>query len=140
MLKRGLLNAKGKYLLASLGHLDLLAITDAGFNIPKEVDTVDLAVMPNLPDLMSVLDIVRKEIAIEKIFLADKIVNYAPEFYEEYRKRFSSEMIEFIPDGTEFRQKVKQCKGVIRTGQYFLHCPNVIIQVGCTYDENSYEI
>ena len=69
MLKRGLLNAQGKYLLARLGHLDYLAITDAGFNIPEGVEVVDLAVKPNLPDLMTVLDLVMKEIEIEKIYL-----------------------------------------------------------------------
>ena len=28
---------------------------------------------------------------------------------------------------------------LIRTGQYWLHCPNVVIQAGCTYEEKSYE-
>ena len=93
MLKRGMLNAQGKFLLARTGHLDYLGI------------------------------------------LADKIVAYAPELLKEYEKRFTKEKIEFIPDGQPFREKMKQCKGVFRTGQYWLHCPNVIIQAGCTYEE-----
>lgn len=141
MLKRGLLNAQGKYLLARLGHLDYLAITDAGFNIPEGVEVVDLAVKPNLPDLMTVLDLVMKEIEIEKIYLCEPIKQYAPEFLKEYEKRFPPEKIVFIPDvdGIAFRAKVKECKGAIRTGQYWLHCPNVVIQAGCTYEEKSYE-
>lgn len=135
MLKRGMLNAQGKFLLARTGHLDCLGITDAGFNIPEGIEVVDLAVKPNLPELLDVLDIIKKEIAIEKIFLADKIVDYAPELLKEYEKRFTKEKIEFIPDGQPFREKMKQCKGVFRTGQYWLHCPNVIIQAGCTYEE-----
>ena len=43
---------------------------------------------PNLPELLDVLDIIKKEIAIEKIFLADKIVDYAPELLKEYEKTF----------------------------------------------------
>ena len=112
-----------------------MGITDAGFNIPEGIEVVDLAVKPNLPELLDVLDIIKKEIAIEKIFLADKIVDYAPELLKEYEKRFTKEKIEFIPDGQQFREKMKQCKGVFRTGQYWLHCPNVIIQAGCTYEE-----
>ena len=114
MLKRGMLNAQGKFLLARTGHLDYLGITDAGFNIPEGIEVVDLAVKPNLPELLDVLDIIKKEIAIEKIFLADKIVDYAPELLKEYEKRFTKEKIEFIPDGQPFREKMKQCKGVFR--------------------------
>ena len=44
MLKRGMLNAQGKFLLARTGHLDYLGITDAGFNIPEGIEVVDLAV------------------------------------------------------------------------------------------------
>ena len=69
-----------------------------GFNIPEGIEVVDLAVKPNLPELLDVLDIIKKEIAIEKIFLADKIVDYAPELLKEYEKRFTKEKIEFIPD------------------------------------------
>ena len=57
MLKRGMLNAQGKFLLARTGHLDYLGITDAGFNIPEGIEVVDLAVKPNLPELLDVLDI-----------------------------------------------------------------------------------
>ena len=52
-----------------------------------------------------------------------------------YLDPITKEKIEFIPDGQPFREKMKQCKGVFRTGQYWLHCPNVIIQAGCTYEE-----
>ena len=52
MLKRGMLNAQGKFLLARTGHLDYLGITDAGFNIPEGIEVVDLAVKPNLPELL----------------------------------------------------------------------------------------
>lgn len=140
MLKRGLLHAQGKYLLARLGHLDYIGITDAGFNIPERPEIVDLAIMPNIPKLMTVLDLVREEIAIERIILSDGIKTYAPSFLEEYRKRFPDSSISFISDGQPFRDKMNECKGVIRTGQYWLHCPNVILQVGCTYEDHNYHI
>ena len=46
---------------------------------------------------MEVLDGVRDEIAIEKIILAEEIKTMSPTILEEYRKRFSDDMIEFIP-------------------------------------------
>ena len=34
-----------------------------------------------------------------------------------------------------FDEEIKKVKAVIRTGGYWLHAPNVILQAGCTYDE-----
>lgn len=134
MLKHGILNAKVKYCLADQGHRDQFAITDAGYNIPKNVEKIDLAFLPNLPMLMEVLDGVRDEIAIEKIILAEEIKTMSPTILEEYRKRFSDDMIEFIPH-SELDKNMEKVNFAIRTGQYGFHAPNVIIQVGCTYDE-----
>ena len=35
----------------------------------------------------------------------------------------------------DFDEEIKKVKAVIRTGGYWLHAPNVILQAGCTYDE-----
>lgn len=134
MLKHGILNAKVKYYLADQGHRDRFAITDAGYNIPKNVEKIDLAFLKDLPTLMEVLDGVREEIAIEKIFLAEEIKTMSPQILEEYRKRFSEDMITFIPH-SELDEDMKEVNFAIRTGQYGFHAPNVIIQAGCTYDE-----
>lgn len=42
--------------------------------------------------------------------------------------------LSYIPH-IEFDEEIKKVKAVIRTGGYWLHAPNVILQAGCTYDE-----
>lgn len=134
MLKHGILNAEIKYCLASQGHRDQFAITDAGYNIPSNVRKIDLAFLPNMPTLMSVLDGVHDEISIEGIILAEEIKTMSPELHAAYLARFPAHMITYIPH-SEFDKQMPNVNFAIRTGQYGFHAPNVILRVGCTYDE-----
>lgn len=134
MQKFGILNAQIRSLLARSGHRDRIALTDAGFNNPLGVETVDMAFLPNIPTILQVLDGVLAEFSIEKVILAEEIKTMAPELLKEYQKRFPKTPIEFIPH-SEFDELMPKVKGIIRTGQYGLHAPNIILQAGCTYDE-----
>ena len=49
MLKKGILNAQLRSVMARIGHRDRYAIVDAGYNIPAGIETVDLAFLPNIP-------------------------------------------------------------------------------------------
>ena len=133
MLTRGILLVQTRSLLARTGHRDWLALTDAGFNNPPQVETVDLAFLPNLPTMLQVLDGILEEFNVEKVILAEEIREFAPDLLDEYQKRFEGITIEFVPH-SKFDQLVPKAKGIIRTGQYGLHAPNLILQSGCTYD------
>lgn len=134
MLKRGILNAQLRGLLARTGHRDRIAITDAGYNIPLGVEVVDLAFLPNLPNILDVLDGVLEEFSVEKFLLAEEIHHYAPHLLDSYCARLPANAeIEFVPHSV-FDTEFPALKGVVRTGQYGLHAPNIIIQAGCTYD------
>lgn len=109
-------------------------MTDAGYNVPKGVEVVDLAFLPNVPGIEIVLKGVLEEIAVEKVYLAEEIQTCAPELLCKYKEIFGEIPIEFIPHTPNFDEKMKDVKGAIRTGQYWLHAPNCILQVGCTYD------
>ena len=50
-----------------------------------------------------------------------------------YAERWpSAAKVPYIPH-SEFDEEMKHVKAVIRTGQYGLHAPNIILQSGCTY-------
>lgn len=51
-----------------------------------------------------------------------------------FTKNRNSTIASYIPH-IEFDEEIKKVKAVIRTGGYWLHAPNVILQAGCTYDE-----
>ncbi len=134
MQKYGILNAQTRSLLARTGHRDHLAITDAGYNIPLGVEVVDLAFLPNLPTILQVLDGVLDEFSVEKVYLSEGIYHYAPQQLDEYKKRFENKCpIVFVKD-EEIDKMMTNVKGAVRTGNYGIHCPNIIIQAGCTYD------
>ena len=128
MIKQGILNADLRSLTARIGHRDRFAIVDAGYNIPLGIETVDLAFLPNIPSMVQV---------VEGIISAtgDEIKEMSPDLDKEYAKHWPEKAkLSYIPH-IEFDEEIKKVKAVIRTGGYWLHAPNVILQAGCTYDE-----
>ena len=55
MIRSGILNAELNHAIASMGHGDLMIVCDAGFPIPSAAWRIDLAVVPDVPDLETVL-------------------------------------------------------------------------------------
>lgn len=134
MLKRGILNAQLRHLTARIGHRDRIAIVDAGYNVPNGIEVVDLAFLPNIPTILQVLDGILDEMAIEKVILATEIREWSPDLNKEYDKRWPARVETIYIPHSEFDLEIRNVKGVIRTGQYGLHAPNIILQAGCTYD------
>jgi D-ribose pyranase len=134
MLKRGILNAQLRQLTARIGHRDRFAIVDAGYNVPQGIEDVDLAFLPNIPAILQVLDGILDEMEIEKVILALEIKEWSPTLNDEYNKRCPVQVEQIHIPHSEFDQEIKNAKGVIRTGQYGLHAPNIILQAGYSYD------
>ena len=133
MLKKGILNAQLRSVMARIGHRDRSAIVDAGYNIPAGIETVDLAFLPNIPTILQVLDGILDEMAVEGVILASEIKEWSPEMDRAYAERWPEGVkVTYIPH-SEFDEEIKHVKAVIRTGQYGLHAPNLILQSGCPY-------
>ena len=56
MNRNRLLNAELWHAIASMGHGDLMIVCDAGFPIPTSARRIDLAIVPDVPDLETVLE------------------------------------------------------------------------------------
>ena len=132
-MKCGMLNSNAKYMLARMGHRDLLAVTDAGFNIPKDVETVDLALLPNIPTLRQVLEAVLLEVPVEAVYLAEEIKTQAPDILKDYEELFPGVEFHFMPHTPDFDDLVGTCRGAIRSGQFYRHAPNCVLKIGCVY-------
>lgn len=99
------------------------------------IETVDLAFLPNIPSMVQVVEGIINEMAIEEVILACEIKEMSPDLDKEYAKHWPEKAkLSYIPH-IEFDEEIKKVKAVIRTGGYWLHAPNVILQAGCTYDE-----
>lgn len=132
MLKTGILNPQISNVLASLGHKDMIVVSDAGLPIPSGVERIDLAWKPNEPKYLDVLKEVLKYIVVEKVILANELKTVSPEFFAEILKVLPSGVeIEYVAH-TELKERTKSVKAIIRTGE-FTPYPSIILVSGCAY-------
>lgn len=131
MLKGNCINPALSTVLAETGHTDWLTVTDAGFPMPMEAERVDLAWMPGKPAWIEVLKLIKEEIVIEKIYLAEDIKVKSPKMYEAFLEVFDSKMVEFISH-SRLKEDSKKSRAVIRTGEYTPFC-NCILVAGVAF-------
>ena len=132
MLKTGILNPQISNVLASLGHMDMIVVSDAGLPIPSGVERIDLAWKPNEPGYLEVLKEILKYIVVEKAILAEELKTVSPEIHTEILKVLPTNIeIEYVQH-IELKEKTKSAKAIIRTGE-FTPYPSVILVSGCAY-------
>jgi len=131
MLKRNCINPQISKILAETGHTDMLCITDAGFPMPMNVERVDLAWSKGKPSWIEVCQLIKEEMIIEKIYLAEEIKVKSPKMYEEFIKYFGEELIEMISHA-RLKETSKKTRAVIRTGEYTPFC-NCIFVAGVAF-------
>lgn len=133
MKKNGILNSEISRVLSYMGHTDCIAIGDCGLPIPDETERIDLALAFGIPTFMQTLEIVAKDMKIEKIILAEEIKEKNPDILREIENLFSNCDIEteFVSH-SQLKEKTKDCKAVIRTGETTPYA-NIILQSGCIF-------
>lgn len=141
MKRQGILNSDISRVLSYMGHTDRICIGDCGLPIPDETERIDLAVRFGQPSFMDVLKEVASDMKIEKIVLAEEIIEKNPTVLEEIKKFFGIDEtgcetgctleIEYVPH-VELKQQTKECKAVIRTGETTPYA-NIILQSGCIF-------
>ncbi|MFL6079186.1 MAG: D-ribose pyranase [Ornithinibacter sp.] len=72
MKRSGLLHAQLLGHLARLGHTDLVVISDRGLPLPPGAPVVDLALVPGVVDLPTVLDAVLGEVVVQAHTIASE--------------------------------------------------------------------
>ena len=69
MKKTGILNSDISRVLSYMGHTDRICIGDCGLPIPDEVERIDLALEFGVPGFVQTLEVVARDMKIEKITL-----------------------------------------------------------------------
>ncbi len=133
MKKEGILNSDISRVLSYMGHTDWICIGDCGLPIPDEVERIDLALEFGVPTFMKTLEVVAKDMKVEKIILATEIKEQNKKVLGEIEELFKGQNIEVeYVSHTELKEKTKNCKAVIRTGETTPYA-NVILQSGCIF-------
>ena len=133
MKRQGILNSDISRVLSYMGHTDRLCVGDCGLPIPDETERIDLALCFGVPGFMQTLEIVAKDMKIEKIILAEEIQSQNPAVLTAIENLFADQEIEVeFVSHVELKALTKDCKAVIRTGETTPYA-NIILQSGCIF-------
>lgn len=116
--KPRIINAELNHMLSSMGHTDILLVTDAGFPIPSDAWVVDLSITRNFPDLVPVLEIVSEVFMAEKLIYADYVPAHNPRLNESLGRLFKDCVHETVAHETMLSEIAKKAKGFVRTGGF----------------------
>ncbi|WP_438480785.1 D-ribose pyranase [Oleiharenicola lentus] len=116
MLKTGILNPALLNLLARVRHTNTLVIADRGFPFWPQIETVDLALVDGVPTVAQVLESLRPNFVIGRVWAANefKKVNSAA-VQNALVERLAGVPIVFEPH-VKFKLRVPHAIGLIRTG------------------------
>ncbi len=131
MKKHGVLNSEIASVLASLGHTDTIVIADCGLPIPDGVKRIDLAVEIGKPSFLDVLQVVADDMAIEKVTLAEEVINNNAEVNKEIELKLIEPAFEYVSH-EQFKEHTKNTKAIIRTGEATPYA-NVILHAGVIF-------
>ncbi|GEK90439.1 D-ribose pyranase [Alkalibacterium kapii] len=131
MKKNGILNSEISKVFADLGHTDQIMIADIGLPIPVGVKKIDLAIDMGKPRFIDVLDIVLKEMQVEKYMIANEIKSNNQEQLEAIKNATNDIDVEWVSH-EEMKHRSKNVKAIIRTGEATPYS-NVILQSGVIF-------
>jgi D-ribose pyranase len=113
-----LLNAELSHAIASMGHGDLMIVCDAGFPIPSSAWRIDLAIVPDVPDIATVLTPIAENLIVERLSYADTLPEYNAPLLATIKRLFSE--AEFAPVKHEaiLTELAAKAKAIVRTGAF----------------------
>ena len=133
MKKSGILNKEISTVIASMGHTDMLTISDCGLPIAPDRYRIDLSIIGGKPSFLEVLEPIVDELKIEKAIMSEEIKLASPKMLDAILKVLPKDIeIEYVPH-IKFKEiSNSKTKGVIRTGEMTPYA-NVILVSGVTY-------
>ncbi|HJR80970.1 MAG TPA: D-ribose pyranase [Anaerolineales bacterium] len=131
MKKTTLIHSELSYIIATLGHLDMLVIADAGLPIPAETMRIDLALTKGVPGAVQTLKVILDEMRVEKVVLAEEVKDRNPQFLAHVQELLPGVPLEFLPH-SEFKTSTASARAVVRTGEFAPYA-NVILVSGVVF-------
>lgn len=147
MKTRGILHSDVARVVASVGHGDMIAITDRGFPFPSHDRTarIDVSVGRDLPRVGDVLRVVLQELEVESVIIARETKERSPQAFQEFQEILSSKrnkgnpIEQKIVPHAEFKHLVlyggvegSEVKAMIKTGQCMAYV-NIILVAGVDF-------
>lgn len=116
MLQTGILNPHVLQLIARIRHTNTLVIADWAFPYWPEIETVDISLTKGIPNVLDVLDLLKPNFKIGRIWQAEEFLATNPqETVDAFARSFGSIPLTREPH-VEFKKRVPKAIGLIRTG------------------------
>ncbi len=131
MKKSTLLNSDLSYVIATLGHTEMLVIADAGLPIPSSTERVDLALVRGVPGAIETLSAVLSEMQVERVILAKETQGINPDFEKSVRDLLPDVPVDFVSHD-ELKRLSANSRAVVRTGECKPYA-NVILVSGVAF-------
>jgi len=127
MLKTGILNPSLNSLLSRVRHTNTLVIADRGFPFWPMIETIDLALVDNIPTVLDVLLAIRPNFIIGRVSMAEEFLKQnTVETQARFRAALDGIPLDFEPH-TTFKKRVPNVIGLIRTGETIQYA-NMILE------------
>ncbi|MEQ9811897.1 MAG: D-ribose pyranase [Azospirillaceae bacterium] len=118
MNRGNILNAELCHAIASMGHGDLMIVCDAGFPIPRDAWRIDLALVPDVPDLETVLTAIAGGFIAEKVAYADTLPTNNQPLLDKVRRLFADAEHDMLTHETILGEMAARAKVIVRTGAF----------------------
>ena len=116
MLKTGILNPRINSLLARIRHTNTLVLADRGFPFWPQIETVDISLIDDVPQVAQLLAAIQQNWTIGRIWMAEEFRQHnTPETVSRMTHLVSPLAVIYEPH-TQLKLRVPHAIGLIRTG------------------------
>lgn len=127
MLKKGILNPAINNLLSRFRHTNTIVIADRGFPFWKDVETVDITLVDDIPTVLQVLQAIKPIVVIGNAWMAQEFLKVnTPETVQKFKAALDGINLQFEPH-IEFKKRVPSAIGIIRTADTIQYA-NIILE------------
>lgn len=132
MKKIGILHTDLSYTIASMGHLDLLVIGDAGLPVPPGVALIDLALKQGVPGFLETLAAVLGELHVQEAIIDVEQGEVSPAMAQALKAMWPPEIpLRALPH-QGLQEMAKSAKAVVRTGEFTPYA-NIVLVAGVLF-------
>lgn len=127
MLKTGILNPSINSLLSRIRHTNTLVVADRGFPFWPQIETIDIALVDDLPRVLDVVQAILANFAVGAVYMAEEFRGANPARVQNaFDRAVNPVKIQFEPH-LQLKLRVPHAIGLIRTGDTTQYA-NMIIE------------
>jgi D-ribose pyranase len=129
VLKTGILNPAIQSLLCRIRHTNTLVISDRGFPFWPQIETVDISLVDDIPQVLDVLKALSPNFVVARVFMAEEFLSVnQPETLAAFAIALDGMPTTYEPH-VALKKRVPQAIGLIRTGDTTQYA-NMVIESG----------